>query len=75
MSRKLKRDEALQAICRYAEANGGAKPSTRQLATLLMVSQSRAWMLLNELEDEGRIARVNGRIRVIGERWEADVFK
>jgi len=71
MSRKLKRDEALQAICRYAEAAGGAKPSTRQLAALLKVSHARARALLDELEDEGRITRVDGgRIQVVGERWE-----
>lgn len=62
---KTTRDKVLNFVAGYAEDSHNA-PSTRQIAKALKISQNRVMECLDDLEDEGRIERIDGRIKVIG---------
>jgi len=66
-----RRLDALRVICEYARDNNGITPTTRNLAALLCVSQTRVVTLLGELEDEGYIEFVSRyTYKVLRSMWE-----
>lgn len=66
-----RRLDALRLICEYAQDNNGITPTTRNLAKLLNVSQTRVVTLLGELEDDGYIEFVSRyTYKVLRSMWE-----
>lgn len=63
--RETTRDKIVHFVTEYARQNHNA-PSTRQIATAIGVSQNRVVGCIEKLEDEHRIQRIDGRLKVVG---------
>jgi len=68
-----KKKEILAFITDYSESNGIA-PSIRKICEKMEISStSTVWGYLMELENEGKIKRVNGKIAVPNRRSSGDI--
>lgn len=65
LRRETTRDKIVRYVTEYAQQNHNA-PSTRQIASAIGVSQNRVVGCILKLEDECRIVRVDGRLKVVG---------
>ena len=71
IGRVPRRLDALRVICEYARDNNGITPTTRHLAKMLSISQTRVVALLGELEDDGHIEFVSRyTYKVLRSIWE-----
>lgn len=74
-TRRKRKDELLEYICRFASENCGATPNTREIAEGMNLSQSRVQQIMLRLQVDGRITFVNRyTYRVNDSMWEPPPF-